>query len=574
MKKIFISIITAMSILCMTSCVGDLNVESIDPNQSSTIDVDGLLAKCYATLGLTGQQGPAGMGDVADIDEGTSAFYRMIFSLNEFPADMVYWIWPDVGVDDVRNATWNSSNSLVKGLYSRLFFDVTLCNLYLDETAELAEDGIDAKRAEVRFLRALNYYYLLDLYGNVPFVVSSKDKDKPKQIMRPELFKFVEDELLLALNDLAPAGQRISYYRVDKAAAWLLLSRLYLNAPVYLAKSDAECKSYMDKAVLYSDSVINSSYELASKFQYLFMGDNDILSAVNDAHKEIILPIAQDGQHIRSYGGSTFLIAATHTSEMASWGTTDSWKCIRTRKQLVQLFFPDLKRNYEIKSFSDDAATTDFKEGDFTNYAPFMAQFEALQYVGGSDTMPILAKDDRAILSNFEVFNDTAVFASNFGKQNKSDEFKSGWMIAKFKNIYADGGESSDTNWPDMDIPFMRKAEAYLNYAEAVLRGGEQKSMSVDEAVNVLRTRANAAPLAGVTLDDILDERGREFFCEGYRRSDLVRFNKFGGNTGYNWEWKGGAQLGKDFEAYRNIYPIPNSDIITNSENLTQNEGY
>ena len=184
MKKIFISIITAMSILCMTSCVGDLNVESIDPNQSSTIDVDGLLAKCYATLGLTGQQGPAGMGDVADIDEGTSAFYRMIFSLNEFPADMVYWIWPDVGVDDVRNATWNSSNSLVKGLYSRLFFDVTLCNLYLDETAELVEEGIDAKRAEVRFLRALNYYYLLDLYGNVPFVVSSKDKEKPKQTKR------------------------------------------------------------------------------------------------------------------------------------------------------------------------------------------------------------------------------------------------------------------------------------------------------------------------------------------------------------------------------------------------------
>lgn len=574
MKKIFVNIIVLMSIFCMTSCVQDLKVESIDPNQTSTVDIDGLLAKCYSTLGTTGQQGPAGMGDIAGIDEGTSAFYRMLFSLNEFPSDLVYWIWPDVGVDDVRCATWNSSNALVKGLYSRLYFDITLCNLYLDRTVDFVEEGIDAKRAEVRFLRALNYYYLLDLYGNVPFVVSSEDKSNPKQIMRPDLFNFVEEELITAAKDLAPAGQRYAYYRVDKAAAWLLLSRLYLNAPVYLTKSDAECKSYMDKAVLYSDSVINSSYKLASKFQYLFMGDNDCTSAVNDAYQEIILPIAQDGKHIRSYGGSTFLIAATHTSEMESWGTTDSWKCIRSRKQLVQLFFPELKRNYEIESFSDDAATTDFVEGDFTTYAPYMEQFENLDYVGGKSKMVEFAKDDRALLSNYEVFNDTAVFACNFGKQNKGDEFKSGWMISKFTNLYAGDGKPSDTAWPDMDIPFMRKAEAYLNYAEAVLRGGEAKSMTADAAVNELRNRANAAPLAGVTLDDILDERGREFFCEGYRRSDLVRFNKFGGNTGYNWEWKGGAQLGKAFDEYRNLYPIPKSDIITNSENLTQNEGY
>ena len=120
---------------------------------------------------------------------------------------------------------------------------------------------------------------------------------------------------------------------------------------------------------------------------------------------------------------------------------------------------------------------------------------------------------------------------------------------------------------------------------EAILRGGQGTSGFNTPDFQTLKKRAfayEADPAAAyaaaypnvLTLDKILDERGREFFCEGYRRSDLVRFNKFGGTTGYNWEWKGGAQLGKDFEAYRNIYPIPNSDIITNSENLTQNEGY
>ena len=79
MKKIFVNIIVLMSVFCMTSCIQDLKVQSIDPNQSSTIDIDGLLAKCYSTLGTTGQQGPAGMGDIAGIDEGTSAFYRMLF---------------------------------------------------------------------------------------------------------------------------------------------------------------------------------------------------------------------------------------------------------------------------------------------------------------------------------------------------------------------------------------------------------------------------------------------------------------------------------------------------------------
>jgi len=119
----------------------------------------------------------------------------------------------------------------------------------------------------------------------------------------------------------------------------------------------------------------------------------------------------------------------------------------------------------------------------------------------------------------------------------------------------------------------MRKAEAYLNYAEAVVRGAPAAGMTADEAVNKLRLRAKTNELTGVTLQNILDERGREFYSEGYRRSDLVRFDRFGGKTGYFWEYKGGAILGVDFDDYRNLYPLPQSDIIAN-DNLIQNEPY
>jgi hypothetical protein len=534
-------ILSGLLLFGATACMDDLNVQSIDPNQQSEIDLDAVFVKIYSTLALTGQKGPDGKGDIAGIDEGTSSFYRMIFSLNEYSADQIFWIWPDVGVDDIRNAAWTSSNALVKGLYSRLYFDIALCNLYLEQTENAGSDAVAQKRAEVRFIRALNYYYLLDMFSGVPFV-TKMEKENPQPISRPALYEWLTGEL----NDLEPAlaeaGHRTAYYRVDKAAAWLLLSRIYLNAEVYRGTAD------YNNAALYAKKVIDSPYGLASKYAYLFMGDNDNLSAVNDAFREIILPIGQDGIQARSWGGSMFLIAATHTSGMEAWGSTESWKCIRSRTELVHLFFP-LGAKY-----------------DNINNA----------FVKGNETViKAAAADERAMFCNYMVYQDTLEYICLLGRQNKADDFFSGWSITKHTNLFADSNrKASDTQHPDTDIPFMRKAEAYLNYAEAVLRGAAPvDGLTPDVAVNALRTRANAQLLTGVTLEQILDERGREFYCEGYRRSDLVRFDKFGGNTGYLWEWKGGAILGKNFDTFRNIYPIPQSDLVEN-DNLKPTEGY
>ena len=571
-KYIYSTLLALLTVIFLPGCVQDLKVESIDPNTSSTIERQQLFIKIYSTLALTGQKGPDGSGDVAGVDEGTSSFYRMTHELQEFPSDQIYWIWPDVGVNDIRNMSWTASNTLVKGLYARLYFDITLCNLYLDQ---YTEGATQEEIAEVRFIRALNYWYLLDMFGNVPFVEHSGLTDLPEQIERPDLYVWLKDELINNIvPNLAPANQRISYYRVDQAAAWLLLSRMCLNAAIYGVDrngvqhiTDLQ-KEYTD-AAYYADQVIKSGYELASKYEYLFMGDNDNLGTANDAYKEIILPIGQDGEATRSWGGSMYLIASCTTGGMPSVGITENWKCIRSRAQLVALFCGS-KYQAPIAAAITTKADAEKAYGEF---------------FGTATEIKAAAHDERALFCNYSE-DASNKYCCQFWKTNKSDEFVSGWGITKFKNSNVDPNRTNnDTKYPDMDVPLMRKAEAYLNYAEAVLRGGTQCGMSPDEAVNTVRRRAGAEEKTGWNITDkplkglnILDERGRELYCEGIRRTDLIRFGYFTGSsaeTGYRWEWKGGELLGinADPEDFRILYPLPLSEVTAN-HNLEQNPGY
>lgn len=575
MKK-YIALVAALLTLGFTSCVNDLKVECINTfNQSSTVDLPSLFAKVYATLGLTGQKGPDGNGDVSGVDEGTSSFYRMNYELQEFPCDQIYWIWPDVGVDDIRKMKWTASNTLLKGLYGRLYFDITLCNLFLDKfEAQATPEQV----AEVRFIRALNYWYLLDMFGNVPDVFEAGLTELPDQIMRPQLYDKLKAELI-EVEEALPA-QRVSYYRVDKAAAQLLLSRLCLNAAVYGVNregqqefSDEKLQQEYTDAAKYANMVIlNQNYELATKYSNLWAGDNDNMGGSNDAWKEMILTVPQDGIQTQSWGGSLFLIASCTTGGMPATGSTEQWKCIRSRAQLVGLFINEAKYHQPIPT------TIETKEA---------AEKEYGQYFGTAAEITEATGDDRALFCNYSEDGDN-VYVCQFWKDNKKEPFCSGWGIQKFSNLCVDANrKGSDAKFPDMDLPLMRKAEAYLNYAEAVLRGGEQCGMTVDEAVNTVRRRSISdqalADQSDWNLDDkpcsvdghnILDERGRELYSEGLRRSDMIRFGIFTGTT-YRWENKAGDMLGSKAnpEAYRILYPLPLSEVTANHK-LLQNKGY
>lgn len=515
--------IAAIAFTCsLGSCVNDLDISPINPQASASFSQDEVYAKIYATLSLTGQQGAAGNGDVAGVDEGSaSPFYRMILTAYEYPTDEVICSWSDSGIPDFYQMNWGSSNLPLTGFYSRLMFDVTLCNHFLEQTDALTDEKTIRQRAEVRFIRALNYYYLMDAYGNPPFTEIVSLTEDPKQIQRADLFAYLETELKNIEDDLV-APRNGEFGQVDQVCVWMLLSRMYLNAEVYTGTAK------WGEAITYANKVIGSGYELADNYADLFMADND---ENEDAMKEIILPLRLDGANARSYGGAQFAIAATHTAGMTSWGTSEGWGGVRARKALVNKFFPN-----------DDA--------------PLLVN--EIQMVAA-------AGDDRALFFSGTEDNTRTL------EINDPYTFKQGFSIAKWTNVRSDGQPSHDATWVDTDVPFFRTAEAYLTLAEATLRnGGSQKDAL--NAINVLRRRAHAEELSSITLDEILDEKAREFYFEGQRRTDLIRYGYFTG-VDYLWDWKGGVKNGTSVNSQYDVYPIPSSDINVN-ENLVQNKGY
>lgn len=514
-KRLFPMAAMAVSLLA-TSCVGDLDVDpTINKNTYTTFERDQNFAKIYANMGLTGQQGPAGQGDVADIDEGTSAFYRQLWNMNELPTDEAICSWGDPGVPEFNFATWSDTHGMITAQYYRLLYGVTLANAFLDKTADDNSAETVQERAEARFLRALYYYYAMDFYGNVP-MVTKVEADNPPQATRAEMFDFLVKELKECENDMA-APRATTYGRADKAAAWLLLARLYLNAEIYTGTA------HWQDAADYAKKVIDSGYSLSPVYQHLFMGDNN----KNGAQVEIILPILADGIDTQSYGTSMFLIGGCYKDDMPGHGTSEVWAGNRARKELVNKFFP--------ASVAPNANTEDMQSA---------------------------AQDQRAMFWGIDRTLDI----------EKTTSFTEGFSVTKFTNLYAGSGTPRDVKFTDMDVPFMRTAEAYLTYAEAQKRLGNNSEAKT--YIDMLKTRAGANTQPAYTLDDICDEWAREFFFEGRRRIDLIRFHKFGGfNVSYKWSWKGGQKDGTNFAAYKNIYAIPDAELKANS-NLKQNEGY
>lgn len=234
-KRIIYTAVILMSSFIITSCTGDLDLIPKYSESSAKVynDADNyvnVLAKIYGGLVLSGNEGPAGNPDIADIDEGFSPYLRVYWNLQELPTDEAVCGWNDTGIPELNTMTWGSSNSFVKAMYSRLFFQITLCNEFIRESSQenmdrrgfSAEDQtrIAGYRAEARFLRALSWYHALDLFGNVPFMTEEDGIGSftPEQTNRNDLFAYVESELLAIETDLL-APKTNEYARVDKAAA-------------------------------------------------------------------------------------------------------------------------------------------------------------------------------------------------------------------------------------------------------------------------------------------------------------------------------------------------------------------
>ena len=564
MKNIFVKTIAAAVLtLGMTGCANDLDISSIDPQSSPNPDAMGLLAKCYGVLGLTGQRGGTGNGDLS-LDEGESGFYRTTFNLQELPTDECMWAWQtDPDIPQVTMIGWNSSSVRVQWAYTRLTYDITLFNSYLSQVADNDENR--QYRAEVRFLRALHYWYLLDLFGKAPFKVDFNITELPVEYSGEQMYAWLDNELTEIEAEMTKTGAGVGAFnnsenfgRADLGAVYLLHARLALNSAVYSSEVDAN-KEY-EKAVNYCNLIEQSgAYDLSrvskngnSGYAQLFMADNDQNA---DAMKEIIFPIRQDGLKTRQYSGSLMLIAGARSAAMPSYGMKESWTCLFARKAMTEKFFPNLDNvplvAEDAETSTDQATAASLDEKYGTTVADLIAA----------------AGDDRALL-----YSGCADGVRTISTDKVSD-FKNGLSLVKWTNMRSDNTAGQDVSWPDTDIPLFRYAEVYLIRAEANWRLGKDANTVLAD-INELRGRANATPfrVADVTEENLRDEWCREFFMEGRRRSDLVRFGCFTGGK-YLWDWKGGEADGTSVAAHFNVYPIPYQDVMNNG-NLSQNYGY
>ena len=520
----------------MSSCMNDLDKGNINPKVESQPDVTALYSKCYACLIMEGMDGSA---DFTVDDNGKSTFLRNLFNANVLSTDESICWWSDGGLGDYGLNDPKPNSDAIRFLYYRMIYNISFCNHYL----ELPEAQGDAtKLAEVRFIRAYLYSQMLDLFGD-PSFIPAISTEIPKQahaynekfdasqtytraqllaMGREFLFNWVVNELKTAETNLMDPQPKTdsdpNYGRVDKAAAWLMLSRMYLNAGTD-SKISAQAKA--------------NGYK---PYDLLFMGDN----GSNGASCEAIFPLLQDGKTTKGWGGSLFFIAAMWNPDMRNVmgldaGTTgNTWSGMRARPQLIEKFTSDPQ------SFVGKTA----------------AEIRAMGI------------DDRAIF--WGVGKDLEVFP------NDATGFAHGLTTPKWNNNYSTGGTPHDTYDVDIDFFLLRKAEAYLNAAEADMHISGESSAKAAGYLKQLRSRAHAGEKNVFTLQDVLDERAREFYFEGIRRTDLIRYNQYGGlDVTYGWQGKSGNQeyTGAPFDKTRNVFPIPSVEMMANP-NLTQIDGY
>lgn len=533
-NKIFSA--AALSTLCLlqAACTKDLNRVPNNGITASTVYSTPLgytqaLAKVYAAFANTGNVGGAGSPDLPTQiinDEGNSDFLRLYFNLQELTTDEAAWTWEsDAGIQGLHEMSWSSINPIVDGLYYRSFFQITLCNDFISHSSDAAlagkgfssttVDSIKHYRAEARFLRAYQYWVLMDLFANPPFAT---DKDPigafiPKQISRANLFNYVESELKAAADSGLATPHSALAGHADQAAAWALLARLYLNASIYTGTA-----RYTD-AITYCNKVIGAGYTLHPDYTKLMLADNQ------NNTDENIFTIMYDATFIQNYGGTTYLVHGPAGVPNNVSGVNGSWSGLRLTQDFINLF-------------ADPSGNTDHR-----------AQFWT---TGQTKNMTALYTST-AGYSTFKFRNLTSTGAK-------------------------DPHQDPNGNFASIKFPLFRLAEIYLIYDEAVLRGGSGGDATTAlNYFNALRTRAYGNTSANVaagllTTDSVLNERGRELYYECFRRTDLIRYGKFTTNA-YLWAWKGGVSAGTAVDPKYNLFPIPTTDLSANP-NLTQNNGY
>lgn len=549
--------------LGLGSCVGDLDLEPNDPNLVNPNDPNfnaNSIAMCYSGIAVSGIDG-SGSSYVSGLDAGTSAYLRCTVMLNEYAADQIFFMWTDAGIPDLVAMTWGAENSIISGAYYRFLGHIAICNQFLANTANDASEEVQEMRAEARVLRAYSYLNMIDFFGQTSFITEEAAiGEKPKQISRAEGFDFIERELK-EIVDQKLISDKPAYGRVGLDGAEALLARLYLNAEVYTGTARwKDCQDRCKNIIARHQGGGFQGSGLANNWLYLFCRDNNeyMPGGGNTAENEILFGIAYDDTYTQSYGGSTFIInssvpGSAYFTPFQAYGTSAGWGCFRGRRQLAELFYgmPNDVRHSMWK--------TGLLKGGFPNPNDPGSTVPDEDY---RDDIVGYTGDWNTVGGNLVVkFTGLKKSAANDGTFD----------------LDSNGFSPINTDFATTDYPIIRLADVYLMYAECNVRGQVGNIADAVQYVNYVRERCKAAPItaAELTQNFLLDERGREFYYESIRRTDLVRNGVYVGPSQKVWQFKGSTEdaHGTRVNSHMALYPIPNS-VLNSQPDFKQNPGY
>lgn len=441
---------------------------------------------------------------------------------------------------------WTSEDDGVVQGWDRPYAGITTCNRLLSqiENGQIDADEINKEMliSELKVLRASYYYILIDLYGNVPITTDFTDTSLPKQSTRQEVFDFIVKEIKDNINNLSEEPRGYYYGRMNKWVATTILAKMYLNAEVWIGNAKwQECIDECNKVIQFAES--SGSYALEADLKAPFKTDNE-----NSV--EIIYGLPFDENYVTDWNAFDFHLYTLCPEHQETYKFTDRpWGGVCHIPQFVDSFDPDDKRWQQNMLYGPQYTS-----------------------IGGNE--PLQRSDGKG----------QVILSKEVPSIDNSSPYD-GYRWYKFE--YAVGS----TNRLSNDFPMFRYADILMMKAECLMRMGQP---GAGELVTKVRMRAFDNPEKAIVTDNeleggslydygrrdeyttsneggadikygrFLDELGWEFFQEGRRRQDMIRFGVFSTKSWFSHN---------PSNATKNIYPIPNKALLTNS-NLKQNPGY
>ena len=546
------------------ACTGDLDLTPTDPSnltpEKFAQDPDKYIPEVAAGVYLEfATYGPNGNNVLGSMDGGMSTFQRAIFNLEEIPTDEANWLPSADAIDpNVQYGVFTSSTQVIMGTYSRLMVNVALCNNYL-QTDFGSLNGTqqalyDEFCRQMHILRGACYFYLIDMYGNVPWV----SPETTIGSIAPQLStNFAEGRRAVFDNAVAELEEVVAWYKqndpnnkppygyVGLDVAEALLAKYYLNAEVYTGTAQ------WTKAYEHANAVIgrlgkggfnNSGLTYGYHQNFGYNNKDYAIGGASDIN-EIIWTIPQEstalnnGVGLISYANGGVMCNgwigdapgdADFTCKQSDYNSGNGWKCMSARRQFVEIF--DWDADY---MYSNDMRTKFWKTA----------------------------------ADGFHIDNDV-LDQANWGHNGFLAVKYMNWNIDDANEIAA-GDQPAPVDPLGLDYAMIRLSEMYLTAAEAALNGGGDNGKALDY-VNYIRERAGMEPYTTLNLVELQNERARELYTECTRRTDLIRYGKW--LSGYNWNWKNKVKYGTDYAANMIVYPLPATVVTRNS--YVQNPGW